>query len=205
MKRTLLFFSISLLLILHAGINARGQSASSTERTLSQTLMDFSGRNQNNSILLSWTSLISSENLSFYIQRSKDAAEWVDIGKVNGSTAQPGLFSYTDNKPNDATVYYRLKMEKGGSIEYSSMISVKFSEINKTILFPNPTKNVIYIKSEEAQYQDLIDLEVYNILGEKVYASKMERGDIQKVDMTNYNNGYYCIKIGSRAYKVLKE
>jgi hypothetical protein len=179
------------------------QTASNNERTVSQGLVDFSGRNQNNAIALTWKSLTPSEGISFNVQRSKDATIWEDIGRVNGSDGQPASFSFIDSKPVEESMYYRLKIEHGNQVEYSSMITVKFTEKNKTLIYPNPTKNVIWIKSEEAMYQDILDLEVYNILGEKVYASKVG-GDVQ-LDMSGYNNGYYSVKIGNQIYKVLKE
>ena len=121
------------------------------------------------------------------------------------STNASNAFEFTDKSPYENNTYYRLRIEYNGKKEFSSMISVKPTpEINKTILYPNPTKNVIWIKSEQTMNtRELIDLEVYNILGEKVYASKMQ--DDMKIDMTSYQNGYYCIKIGNKTYKVLKE
>ena len=211
MKRPIYVFSLTFLIIffLASGTISRAQSSGNTERSsgvLSQGLVDFAGKSQNNSILISWRTLSRTDNVLFNIQRSKDGSEWEDIGKVNGNANDLNSFSFTDSNPLQAVSYYRLKIDGEGKSDFSSMITVKYViEINKTMLYPNPTKNVIWIKSEEASTRDIIDLEVYDILGERVYASKMESGNIQTVDMSNLHNGYYYVKIGNQAYKVLKE
>lgn len=211
MKRPICLFPFTLLFILlmAGGSVSCAQTAENTERSvgiLSQTLVDFTGKSQNNTILISWKTLSQTDNVLFIIQRSKDGSEWEDLGKLNGSMTEPNSFSFTDNHPLEAVSYYRLKMDRDGKSEFSSLITVKYViEINKTMLYPNPTKNVIWIKSEEASTRDIIDLEVYDILGERVYASKMEPGNLQKVDMSSLQNGYYCVKIGNQSYKVLKQ
>jgi hypothetical protein len=212
MKKPIYVFSMTLLFILlmKSGFVSCAQTTENTERSvgiLSQTLVDFTGKSQNNTILISWKTLSKTDNVLFIIQRSKDGSEWEDLGKLNGSMTEPNSFSFTDTHPLEAVSYYRLKMDRDSKSEFSSLITVKYViETNKTMLYPNPTKNVIWIKSEEeASTRDIIDLEVYDILGERVYASKMEPGNLQKLDMSSLQNGYYSVKIGNQTYKVLKQ
>ena len=205
MKKATIIFTINLLSFL-TGLDAKAQSLIPSDNliSISQNLIDFSGITQNNMISLTWRTISRSEKEFFIIQRSKDGIDWTDIGKAS-SNSQPNSFLFADNNPAGPMAYYRLKIEHEGHLEYSSLISVKFnSEINKTIVYPNPTRNVIWIKSEQTLNKDIIDLEVYNILGERIYASKMQ-DQIQNVDLSGYQDGYYCIKIGNQIYKVLKE
>ncbi|MDB5228344.1 MAG: hypothetical protein JWN78_2537 [Bacteroidota bacterium] len=208
MKNSIIF-SISLFLItfLNTGLNACAQSTPEQRdlKSISETLIDFGGKIKNNAISLSWRTLIPMENVHFNIQRSRSALEWEDVGTVNGVNNQGGVFTFTDNNVTESVMFYRLKIQSGNKIEYSSMISVKYvPEINKTQVYPNPTKNVIWIKSEQTMNSsEYLDLEVYNIIGERVYASKM-RDEIQRVDLSEYSDGYYSVRIGSKTYKVLK-
>ena len=212
MKRPILIYITALAGILLTFVsNTKAQTAAEPDResaSLSQALIDFTGKSQNNTIVLSWKTLTRTDNVSFNVQRSKDGTEWEDIGKISGNANALNSFSFSDNNPKEAVNYYRLKIEREGKSDYSSLITVKYViETNKTMLYPNPTKNVIWIKAEEANNnnKEIIDLEVYDILGERIYASKMETGNTQKVDMSNYQTGYYCVKIGNQTYKVFKE
>ena len=109
--------------------------------------------------------------------------------------------------------YYRLKqVDYDGSLDYSPVVSVKFSETTKSnieknnvVLFPNPALNDIWIKTEQKLSSDnTLDVEVYNITGEKIYASKIS-DNLQKVDISNYQKGMYFIKVDNKTYKILKE
>lgn len=188
--------------------NTFAQSSVSSKETavLSENLVDFKGKSQKNAILLSWKTISASSDLIFKIQRSKDGAEWEDIGDVNGSEIDQNTYSFTDDKPMESLCYYRLKIEKNGRSDFSSLISVKYvTETDRTLIYPNPTNNVIYIKAEEANNDaPKQSLEVYDLLGDRVYASAIESGNLQKLDMSNYQNGYYYIRVGGQVYKVLK-
>lgn len=208
MKNPILFIALFLTSFIYMGMNACAQTtpAERNLKSISETLIDFGGKIQNNAITLSWKTLTPIDHVQFNIQRSKSALDWEDVGVVNEVNKQSSAFTFTDNNVSEAIMFYRLKIQYGNKVEYSSMISVKYvPETNKTQVYPNPTKNVIWIKSEQTMNSsEFLDLEVYNIIGEKVYASKMS-SDIQSVDLSEYSDGYYSVRIGNKTYKVLKQ
>ena len=81
--------------------------------------------------------------------------------------------------------------------------SLKMTHIAGDKMFVDFTGQKLHLV--DAVTGEIIDLEVYDILGERIYASKMETGNTQKVDMSSYQTGYYCVKIGNQTYKVFKE
>lgn len=62
---------------------------------------------------LDWTTLRESNTVSFGIERSTDAQNWVNIGNITaaGSSGSPSNYSFTDNNPAaNQLYYYRLNM-----------------------------------------------------------------------------------------------
>ena len=75
-------------------------------------LVDFAGKAQDdNTVLLSWSTASELHNDYFEVMRSTDAIDWETIGKVNGNGNSNQLISYQfiDNHPKDNINYYRLK------------------------------------------------------------------------------------------------
>ncbi len=67
-----------------------------------------------------------------------------------------------------------------------------------TILFPNPNKGVFTIKSSVDNRQSLV--EVYNMLGEKVYTASLNPsngGTLNSIDISNQPAGIYLYRVSS--------
>ncbi|MFN8296047.1 MAG: T9SS type A sorting domain-containing protein [Chitinophagales bacterium] len=168
---------------------------------------------ENNTTQLDWQTASELNNDYFEVQRSQNNI-WETIGNVDGNGNSNVLinYSYIDNTPYMGINYYRLKqIDYDGSSDYSPVVSVKFNETTKSIeknnviLYPNPAQNDIWIKTEQKITGDnALDVEVYNITGEKIYASKIIE-NLQRVDMSNYQKGMYFVKVDNKTYKILKE
>ncbi len=60
-------------------------------------------------------------------------------------------------------------------------------------LFPNPTSGVLNINTIDAT----TSVEVYNVIGEKVYSSKNLNKGLNSLDLSNLSNGSYFVKMNS--------
>ena len=175
----------------------------------SRNLSNFSGKAKDDNILLSWGTLSENDNEYFIIQRSKECVNWEDITVVRGTGGSlwPVSYVYADTTIGTGIYYYRLKMINGAHVEYSNMVAVNSmlqdAENNQFQIYPNPTRNVIWVKTIHAN-NNVSELSIYNAKGEQVYTSKM-REAIQRIDMSDYKNGFYYINIGSQVYKIYKE
>ena len=65
--------------------------------------------------------------------------------------------------------------------------------LNKTLIYPNPTTGLINI-----QYNDLVIIEIYNLLGEQILVTQQKQ-----VDLSNNDNGVYLFRIKDREGKIL--
>lgn len=70
--------------------------------------------------------------------------------------------------------------------------------------YPNPVKNILTLSYS----QEISNVEVFNLLGQKVFSNKMNANSVQ-VDMSNLPKGAYIVKVASdnqvKTIKVMKE
>lgn len=186
-----------------------------TASSLPVELISFKGElKDNNTTLLSWSTASELNNDYFDVQRkNQKTGNWESIGRVKGFGNSRQLISYnfTDNEPQDGENYYRLnQVDYDGRAEYSSTIMIKVGTTapdkkGEFVLYPNPTKNEIWIKSEEnITSANEVPVEIYNISGEIVYASVMKE-NLYRLDFSHYQSGMYIARIGSKTYRILKE
>ncbi len=167
---------------------------------------------EKNTSLLTWSTASEFNNEYFEVQRKK-GDNWFALGRVSGIGFSSTLnrYSFKDETAENGINYYQLKqVDFDGKTEYSPMVSVTFELKTKPIsnlisLYPNPTNNDIWIKSnQEIDADNILNIEVYNILGEIVHNTKMEN-ILEKISLSEYQNGLYFIKIGNETYRILKQ
>ncbi len=77
-------------------------------------------------------------------------------------------------------------------------------KVVKTQIYPNPTKDILYIKS----VQNVMDIEIYDVSGRKVMTTKPNRKDSQ-VNLQKLGSGVYIMKTrtmqGEEVYKIIKK
>ena len=178
-------------------------------------LVDFKGKlKEDKTTLLTWSTASELNNDYFDVQRKiQGGSTWENIGKIDGFGNSNHFISYNfiDNQPQTGENYYRLnQVDFNGKSEYSPTIMIKLeAKITDKkaafVLYPNPVKNEIWIKSEDNITTDnQVPLDVYDITGERMYSAMMQE-NLQHVDLTQYQRGIYIIKIGSQVFKIRKE
>lgn len=111
------------------------------------TIIDFTAKKYNQSILLNWYATYETNFKKYEIERSTDGANFYKIGEVEGKNF--ANYSYTDNNlPNANNVYYRLRMINwDGSANQSKTVQLRVAEnFYNAIIFPNPVKEKLTIK-----------------------------------------------------------
>lgn len=173
-------------------------------------LISFTGEAQkDNTTLLKWETATEKNNDYFGVERSQDAANWENIGKVigNGNSNQPISYNFTDSKPFGGINYYRLKqVDFDASSTYTPIISVTFNSVpegdENISIYPNPTKNDVWVSTDK-ELTKPVTIDVYNSIGEKV-SSLLMTEKVQKIDFNNLQPGCYFIRINNKTYKSIK-
>jgi len=110
-------------------------------------LTGFTARNNNDeAVLLNWTTQQEQNNRYFIVQRSADGITFDSIGVVTGTnTAIAHTYAFTDKHPFNGSNYYRLKqVDYDHAFEHTIVVTAVIRGSEATIqLYPNPTHNLL--------------------------------------------------------------
>lgn len=176
-----------------------------TATPLPVALLSFQARVQDGNVLLSWITASETNNRGFAIERSGDAAEWINIGFVSsaatgGNSTQPLAYSFIDAKPLNSS-FYRLKQtDFDGKYVYSVVREVSFNASKQVTISPNPAKN--YITIDGLSGSELI--RVYDVTG-KLVRQADAAGNPATISLEGLSEGTYHIRIISANGQVVSE
>ena len=159
-------------------------------------LLSFSANCSNQNIVIAWSTASENNNNYFTIEHSTDAANWVIIKKVDGAGNSSTIknYSYTDSTISAAISYFRLKQtDFDGKSKYSKVITIRNCKENlvpgSLIIYPNPASGIINFLFN-GDIRQVRSIEVFNVLGERVYYSGRYQSSI---DLTNKSAGIYFV------------
>jgi hypothetical protein len=116
------------------------------------SIFNFGGFIKDNTAYLNWSTAIENNNKGFYIERSKDAQNFSNIGFVAGigNSTQVQKYSYQDISVKDmhaTTTYYRLKqVDQDGKFSYSKVLALNLKNAVQWRLYPNPVKDIATVE-----------------------------------------------------------
>lgn len=122
----------------------------------------------------------------------------------NNTTLIRGLIN--NPLPNE-TYYYRLVATDNGNVIYSdtyqyttgALSQTEFNLDNSISVYPNPTTNLVYIKSNVAE--TIKSIELYNALGQLIYLLGGENKSDLKIDLSSFEKGIYFLKVSFESSK----
>lgn len=166
-------------------------------------LISFSGYvNRENYVVLNWKTLSELNSTAYIIQKSDNALNWINIGKIDivDNSMEEKNYAFCDSSILQKNNYYRLKIiEADNNFSFSNIINV--SKMNYSIvefnLFPNPVRNILYIKSEipiDNCIISIVDMFGRNII-DKSYVG-ISTYNFQ-IEVNNLSKGIYFININS--------
>lgn len=151
-------------------------------------------------VQLEWITAWERNNSHFKIERSYNAKNFQEIGRVEGkvNSDSENFYSFIDSDPTPGINYYRLVQvdgvgEVGNAVEskitYSKIVSVELPSLDKLYLSPNPTtgsSKIEHMKSIEIKSWNLIDIKG-NLL--------QTNGVGNQVNLSKYPAGEYILEI----------
>jgi hypothetical protein len=134
-------------------------------------LLDFKGKYLNTQSVLSWVTASEKNNDYFILERSEDAREFTQIGKIDGAGNSNTFLNYQfiDIKPINQVAYYRLKqVDFDGQFSYSQVIALRNNQkLNAEIkAYPNPSDGNFLITNIPFDEGEDFVCQVYNLQGE---------------------------------------
>lgn len=163
-------------------------------------LMSFTGEATESGNELQWQTMAEINNDYFVLEASKDAANFVAIGNVDGAgnSVTPREYAFLDQNPLADLTYYRLKqVDFDGKFSYSDIISIKRRGEGEVIISPNPVRDVLNIEIQAA-YSGNYSFMVIDMLGAVIEKSVQLSKGSNKVELTVFSKlskGFYMLKI----------
>jgi Secretion system C-terminal sorting domain/Ig-like domain CHU_C associated len=167
-------------------------------------ILNFTGTQQNNNVLLSWSIITPQEIDHFEIERSVNNITYNKLGQLN-SIVQLNIqqaFTYLDDitNVNGDIIYYRLKIvAKSGEIKYSNVLVVRKTTTKNTIsVMPNPANEYVQVRLYSNK-QAYVNIRLIDANGKVVMQQKkqIEKGTnaLQINGLSKFSSGNYILQI----------
>jgi hypothetical protein len=177
-------------------------------------LVSFTYTKLNDGILLSWKTATETNNAGFSIERSIDSENYSEVGFVGGkgTTTEPQVYSFFDDKVESGKYFYRLKqIDFDGTFSYIGEILVDVGLPNKYLLeqnFPNPFNPSTTIKFSLPE-KSIVAIKVFNLLGEevsKIVDDEFSAGIHQvEYNASNLPSGVYYYKMETPKFTQIRK
>jgi len=163
-------------------------------------LIEFSGKAEDDAVMLTWKTAGESDNAFFQIEHSTDGSPFRTLGQVPGKNAASGVsdYSFLDRQSGGGAHYYRLKqVDFSGKYEYSPIISV-FVRQDEVEIYPNPTHGAVTI------YGDGLSgtVRVFDFMGN--FVKEYTPDDSGRLDISDQKEGVYFTEIHTGSHTSMK-
>lgn len=162
-------------------------------------LLNFTGKNMEDHIYLSWKTSIEINNKGFFLQRSNDSKTWESLDFIAGHGSSDNLlnYNYSDLQPLIGINYYRLQqVDFDGANEYSDVIAVNTNN-TATQIYPNPVQDQLFIHNTDQQ-RNAKTIQVFDLSGHLIINVNMdmiEKNHAVSIPTVDLNSGMYFMKI----------
>jgi hypothetical protein len=174
-------------------------------------LISFTGKPEDNAVLLQWITASEINNNYFTLERSVDGLSFETIAIIAskaefGNSSSLLQYSFPDMNPVNGLAYYRLKQtDFDGTFSHSDLIAIQ-PEISEAIdfkLFPNPNSgNAFRVALQGLQAHETFNINIVDFYGKTVYSNRVktdETGNLFSyvVPQGRMQAGVYIVNVSS--------
>ncbi len=148
--------------------------ANKANAALPLTLLEFSGKLQNNNALLNWKTENELNTLEFIVERSIDGNQYKAVGTIAAAN-RPGVHGYDFTDPaitmtGAKIINYRLQQkDMDGQFVYSKIVTLSLANENTFVrLYPNPVNKELKL-SISSPKRDNIQLKIIDASGKTIH------------------------------------
>ena len=157
----------------------------------------------NKKVKLTWQTASELNNDYFIVERSKNALDWENIGRVAGfgNSIETKDYDFIDFNPDLGINYYRLRqVDLDGTTDFSDVRNALIDQNYQINIFPNPTSNQLFINIKEEDFNQnfsTLHIEIYTTLGKKVLETSHSNrfSDLIELNVSDLVSGTYYLRI----------
>ncbi len=166
-----------------------------TANILPLSFITFTGNYNSGEALLNWNTTSQLNSAYFIVERSLNGVDFSEVGTVSSSSI--ASYTYKDILPLtntfSKTIYYRLEaVDNNGIKTYSKSVAINIYQTTHFLIYPNPAKDVITIKSNDEQGGIWL---ISDISGHAVLTNRLEDKKIQQIGIGTLQKGIYNVTI----------
>lgn len=157
--------------------------------------LDFKASIKNKNVELNWSTVSEKNNSHFEIENSTNGLDWQNIATIKASNnpLQINNYSYSHPMPHTGINYYRIKqVDINGTFSYSSLAYVRYDEIIKLSIYPNPASEFVNVQIEDIE--QIASVSLTTITGQIVADIIEPKSNIQ-IETRNFPKGVYTLRI----------
>ena len=122
---------------------------SNSASLLYASLLTFSGRQEQQKVLLQWITTTEQNTHYFEVERSTNGISFAPIGIIGaaGNSVTERNYQFNDERPLNGVVFYRLRIVNlDGKFSYSQVISIRIAVLSKIWVGPSPTAGPLILR-----------------------------------------------------------
>lgn len=166
--------------------------------------LDFTVNNENDAVVLNWSTGSELNNDYFTVEQSIDGENWKELSEIMGAGNKNTRSDYkwVDYNPSIGNTYYRIKQtDFDGRYDYSEIKSFNLKGSDQLKVYPVPANDVLNIVSASTIKQDVKVLSSY---GQNM-TSKVEFTNNNKaLNISDLPTGVYMLKVGDQTTRFQK-
>jgi hypothetical protein len=173
-----------------------------TNVVLPATLGSFAGELRGTTATLRWNTLTEEKLSAFYIEQSRDARNWYEVGRVAAQNVVGGAnYQHSFEKFGAPVSFFRLKItDKDGSFSYSQLVMLKSESKAKAEIIGNPVHQNITVAIHSAT-RERITAEVVDMNGRRVVNQVYEHpggSSILEIPASKMSGGMYLLRLNGK-------
>ena len=165
-------------------------------------LVSFTGKNEGMVNVLEWTTVSEVNSYYFIIERSTDGVQFYTVGKVKSKSYmhEKNEYQFKDEVPKEGINYYRLRPTNlDGTYVFSDIISLILSVPDQVSLFPNPSSDQIFIRSNgNSEYK------ISDITGQEVIKGTTDQL-VHSINIQQLPQGMYTFYMNDQIIRFIKQ
>lgn len=159
----------------------------------------FEARAEQGKAVLTWRTESEQNNDYMAVERSADARQWQEIGRLPGAgtTQSPQEYRYLDEHPLPGLSHYRLRqVDFDGSVYYHKVVSLRFEgQESGLALWPVPAQDELHLRLE-APLLKAHQLKISSVTGQPLLQTEWPVGERElRLDLADLSAGYYVLQL----------